>query len=81
MQTENRGLVLEEEQSMHMQQVGGMEPLLSVDQAAIALGISPWTLRSYIRDEKVPVVRVGRRVLIEPATVRRVVEKGRSGQN
>jgi excisionase family DNA binding protein len=41
-----------------------MQPLRSVKEAAGLLGISPWTVRSYIRDGKLPSVRLGRRVLV-----------------
>jgi excisionase family DNA binding protein len=51
-----------------------MEGLVSVEQAAETLGISPWTLRLYLRKRLLRPVRIGRRVLIEPAELRRFVE-------
>jgi excisionase family DNA binding protein len=51
--------------------------LLSVKEAGTALGISPWTVRRYITDGKLRTVRLGRRVLLEPAECRRLVEEGR----
>ena len=41
-----------------------MRALKSIDEAAGLLGISPWTVRGYIRDGKLPSVRLGRRVLL-----------------
>ena len=55
-----------------------MEALVPIDKAAELLGISPWTVRKYIRSKKVETVRIGRRVLIEQAEIRRIVEQGRS---
>jgi excisionase family DNA binding protein len=54
-----------------------MEKLLRVDQAAELLGISPWTVRAYIRDRKLMAVHIGRRVLIEQSELRKFVEQAR----
>jgi excisionase family DNA binding protein len=54
-----------------------MEPLLTIDKAAELLGISPWTVRAYIRDQKLRAVHIGRRVLIEQPELRRFVEQAR----
>jgi len=52
-----------------------MSPLLwSVREAGSALGISPWTIRLYVRQGKLHPVRVGRRVLLEPEECRRFLE-------
>jgi excisionase family DNA binding protein len=51
--------------------------LLNVKEAGAALGISPWTIRRYIVEGKVGVVRIGRRVLVEPSECRRLIEEGR----
>lgn len=51
-----------------------MEQLMDIDKAGEFLGISPWTIRAYIRDRKLIPVRLGRRVLLEPAELRRFVE-------
>lgn len=37
---------------------------LSVDDAAIALGVSPRMVRKLIAQHELPVVRIGRRVLV-----------------
>lgn len=55
-----------------------MESLKSVEETAEALGLSPWTIRLYLRQGKIRPVRIGRRVLIEPEEIRRIVEAGRS---
>jgi excisionase family DNA binding protein len=51
--------------------------LWNVKEAGIALGLSPWTIRRYITDGKLNIVRLGRRVLVEPSECRRLVEEGR----
>ena len=54
-----------------------MEALMTIEHAAQVLGISPWTVRRYIGLKKIWPVRIGRRVLIEPQEIRRIVEEGR----
>jgi len=53
-----------------------MRPLKSVEEAAELLRISPWTVRSYIRDGKLKPVRLGRRVLLAEEELERVVAEG-----
>lgn len=55
----------------------GREPLMDVAEAAVFLGLSPWTVRAHVRDRVLPFVRIGRRVLFEPESLRQVVERGR----
>jgi excisionase family DNA binding protein len=50
---------------------------LSVREAAEAIGLSHWTLRQYIRTGKLAAVKIGRRTLIEPCELQRLVEQGR----
>jgi len=50
---------------------------LGIGEAARALGISPWTVRLWLRQGKISPVRLGRRVLIEPAELRRLVAEAR----
>jgi excisionase family DNA binding protein len=46
------------------------QPLaISIKDAALALSLSPWTIRKWIAKGILPSVRLGRRVLIEPATL------------
>lgn len=54
-----------------------LEPLLSIEKAGDLIGISPWTVRHHLRTGKIGSVRIGRRILIEPAEIRRIVEEGR----
>jgi len=52
--------------------------LWNVKEAGAALGISPWTIRRYIADGTIKsVVRLGRRVLLEPSECRRLIDEGR----
>ena len=55
----------------------GEKLLWSVKEAGFALGLSPWTIRRYIIDKKLQTVRIGRRVLVEPAECRRLIEQSR----
>ena len=50
-----------------------MEALLNIEQAAQKLGLSPWTLRLYLRQGKLRPVRIGRRVLLEEAELSRFI--------
>jgi len=55
-----------------------MEQLaLGLRQAAEAVGLSHWTLRAYVRQGKIRAVKIGRRILIEPSELQRLVEEGR----
>jgi excisionase family DNA binding protein len=58
-----------------------MEPLKSVEETAATLSLSPWTVRAYVRQGKIKPVRIGRRALIEPREIARIIEKGRSEPN
>jgi len=44
-------------------------------EASESLGISHWTLRRYIREGKIRAVRIGRRVLVEPAELGKLVNR------
>jgi excisionase family DNA binding protein len=55
--------------------------LLGLKEAAESVGLSHWTLRQYVREGKVKAVRLGRRVLIEPSELERLIEQGRSGKD
>jgi excisionase family DNA binding protein len=54
-----------------------MEALKSIEEAAEILGISPWTVRAYVRQGKIRPVRIGRRCLIEQSTLEDLVEQAR----
>jgi len=51
---------------------------IGLREAAELTSLSHWTLRQYIREGRLRAVRIGRRVLIEPAELERLVEQGRS---
>lgn len=46
-------------------------------EAAGVVGLSHWTLRKLIAAGRLPTVRINRKVLIEPAALRALVERGR----
>jgi len=55
-----------------------MEKLvLSIDEAAAAVSLSPWTIRKYIRLGRIAATRIGRRVLVEPSALKSLVKEGR----
>jgi excisionase family DNA binding protein len=54
-----------------------MNQLLNVEEAARLLGISTWTIRSYVRDRKLNPVRIGRRVLLEISEIENFVSKSK----
>ena len=55
-----------------------MEQLaLGLRQAAEAVGLSHWTLRAYVRQGRLRALKIGRRVLIEPSELQRLIEQGR----
>jgi excisionase family DNA binding protein len=53
------------------------ERLLSVDEAAACLGVSKYTLRGWLFQRRLPFVKLGRRVLLDPADVQRFLEANR----
>jgi excisionase family DNA binding protein len=52
-----------------------MKALKNVEEAARLLGISRWTVRSYIREGKLKPVRLGRRVLLAEDELERLVSE------
>ena len=53
------------------------EIAIGIRDAAKAVGLSVWTLRAWIRQGKVAAVRLGRRVMIEPGELHRMVQAGK----
>ena len=51
---------------------------LGLREAAQLTGLSHWTLRQYIRTGRLQAVRIGRRVLLEPAELERLIAAGKS---
>jgi Helix-turn-helix domain len=56
---------------------GAMEPLLKIEDAARLVGRTHWTLRHDVKAGKLRCVRIGRRIMIEPSEIRRLIEEGR----
>jgi Helix-turn-helix domain len=54
-----------------------VEPLLNIDEAARIIGRAHWTLRRDIKHGKLKCVHIGRRIMIEPSEIRRLIEEGR----
>jgi excisionase family DNA binding protein len=54
---------------------------VGLKEAAETVGLSHWTLRQYIREGKIAAIKLGRRVLIEPGELERLVEQGRCGKS
>lgn len=54
-----------------------MEPLLKIEDAARLVGRTHWTLRHDVKAGKLRCVRIGRRIMIEPSEIRRLIEEGR----
>jgi hypothetical protein len=52
--------------------------LWSVKDTANALGMSHWTVRFYTRSGQLRSVRIGRRVMVDPDDVIRLIEAGRT---
>lgn len=51
--------------------------VLDIKEAATRLRLSPWTIRRWISEKKLPAVRLGRRVMVELETLRQLVAKNR----
>jgi excisionase family DNA binding protein len=54
-----------------------MTPLLSLREAARALGVSFWTVRRLIKQGRLTPVAVGRRVLLEQSAIERFIAANR----
>jgi excisionase family DNA binding protein len=55
-----------------------MNQLRNLKSAAAVLGISPWTVRSFISKGQLTPVRIGRRVLLEESELERFISAGRA---
>lgn len=51
---------------------------IGLREAAEMTGLSHWTLRKYIRKRRLQPIRIGRRVLLEPAELERLIAQGRT---
>jgi excisionase family DNA binding protein len=50
---------------------------LDISETAEILGLKEPTIRAWIRDQKIDVVRLGRRVKVPVSEIRRLIEEGR----
>jgi excisionase family DNA binding protein len=57
-----------------------MKPLHDVKSAAHILGISPWTIRGYIRAGKLNPIRLGRLVRLDEEELSRFVASSKSAE-
>jgi excisionase family DNA binding protein len=48
-----------------------------VERAAEELGVSPHTLRAWLRQRRLPYLKLGRRIILDPADVQRFMEANR----
>jgi excisionase family DNA binding protein len=55
-----------------------MKALKSIEEAAGLLGISKWTVRSYIKGGTLGSVRLGRRILVEESELERLVANSKT---
>ena len=53
-----------------------MTELLSIEDAAKALCLSPWTVRAHLKRGAIKPIRFGRRVLISRAEIERLATEG-----
>jgi excisionase family DNA binding protein len=51
--------------------------LINVKEAAGLLGVSPFTVRAWLREGRLAHIRLGRRVVLDPADLTRFVDAGR----
>jgi excisionase family DNA binding protein len=50
---------------------------LDISETAEILGLKEPTIRAWIRDRRIDVVRLGRRVKVPVSEIRRLIEEGR----
>jgi excisionase family DNA binding protein len=49
---------------------------LDIESAAKAISVSPWTIRKWISQGKLPATRLGRRVCVTPEALQKLVNQG-----
>jgi excisionase family DNA binding protein len=54
-----------------------MEKLLSVNQLASILGLKKPTIYEWVRDNKIPFVKLGKRVLFKPSDITDFIKSNR----
>jgi len=53
-----------------------MEKLLTVNEAAQRVNLSPWTIRLWVSQKKIGVVRLGRALRIPESALVELIQKG-----
>jgi excisionase family DNA binding protein len=48
---------------------------LTIDQLAARLSVSPWTVRTWIRGGRIPIYRLGRRILVKQDDIAALLEQ------
>jgi excisionase family DNA binding protein len=54
---------------------------VGVREAAAILGVSPWSIRRWVRLGRLPAVKLGRRTVLELAALQRFVANSRIGED
>jgi excisionase family DNA binding protein len=54
-----------------------MQKHLSLLEAGPLLGVSPYTLRAWVREGRIPYIRVGRRIVFDPRDLEAFVQAAR----
>ena len=57
--------------------MGEISKLLSVVEAAARMSVSRFTLRSWLRQRRLPYIRLGRRILVDPCDLDRFIQGNR----
>lgn len=61
--------------------MSGTKLALDIKEAAQAVSLSPWTIRKWISTGKIRAIHLGRRVMIEPTELKRLIDMGRRLNN
>jgi|TARA_B100000315_G_C14575227_1_gene587597 excisionase family DNA binding protein len=54
-----------------------MEKLISVNQLSDVLGLKKITIYEWVRDNKIPFIKLGKRVLFHPSDIEEFIEANR----
>lgn len=65
---------------MNNDKPGDLDRLLTIREAATALGLKPWTLRKWVRTGRVPSLRLGRNLRIKRSVLANILETGTPGR-
>jgi hypothetical protein len=61
-----------------VQELSGIERLLTLEETGRILGRSHWTLRMDYKAGRIKCVRIGRRLMVDSNEVRRIMQDGLS---